>query len=166
MPRTSVPLSCVASLAEIINNRARAEVGDARLRHARLRGHGLHENELVKLRILVNNEEVDALSSICLEDQAESLGRATIQSLRKEIPRHLFEIPIQAAIESGILLRENIAALRKDVLAKCTVGDVTRKRKLLEKQKEGKRRMRQVGNVDIPQKAFLAVLGDREGDAE
>jgi GTP-binding protein LepA len=124
---------------------------------------GFEENDLVKLRILVNGEEVDALSSICHSDQCEYRGRATIKKLRKEIPRHLFEIPIQAAVGHRIIARENIAALRKDVLAKCYGGDVSRKRKLLEKQKAGKRRMRQVGNVDIPQKAFLSVLGDREG---
>ncbi|HEX6883164.1 MAG TPA: translation elongation factor 4, partial [Planctomycetota bacterium] len=111
---------------------------------------GFRADELVKLRILVNNEEVDALSTICHKDQAEYRGRATIKKLRKEISRHLFEIPIQAAIGGRIIARETISALRKDVLAKCYGGDVSRKRKLLEKQKEGKRRMRQVGSVDIP----------------
>ena len=119
-------------------------------------------SELVKLRILVNGKEIDALSSITHKDQAEYRGRAAIKKMRKEIARHLFEIALQAAIEGRIVARETISALRKDVTAKCYGGDVTRKRKLLEKQKEGKRRMRQIGNVDIPQKAFLAVLGGGE----
>jgi GTP-binding protein LepA len=125
---------------------------------------GYKSSDLNKLRILVNGKEVDALTCIVHKDQAEYRGRAIIKRMRKEIPRHLFEIALQAAIDSRIIARENISALRKDVTAKCYGGDVSRKRKLLEKQKEGKRRMRQIGNVDIPQKAFLAVLGGGEDE--
>jgi GTP-binding protein LepA len=127
---------------------------------------GYKPSDLVKLRILVNSKEVDALTSIVHKDSAEYRGRTAIKRMRKEISRHMFEIALQAAIDGRIIARETISALRKDVTAKCYGGDVTRKRKLLEKQKEGKRRMRQIGNVDIPQKAFLAVLGGDEDEGE
>jgi GTP-binding protein LepA len=119
---------------------------------------GYQPSKLVKLDIMLNGDVVDALSFIVHTDKAYARGRKICERLKDNIPRQLFEVPIQAAIGGKIIARETVKAMRKDVLAKCYGGDITRKKKLLEKQKEGKKRMRQLGSVEVPQEAFMSVL--------